>query len=321
MKQSKLSTEDPRLTAYALGELDASEAAQVEEALRNDPSARDAVNDIRAMARELERALENEPIEPRVSTPAVLADVSESETRGQLLRFPSVWLTTAAAASVAAVLAFQALPNQKFANASAPADSESFANAKSPAPAGLEPAAVADDAARRRSMRDGFSDVKPATFREDGLKLGKSVASAETPDAAAAESADALDRNSETESDVVRFDSSEKAIAALNDVHSAVPAVTLNGDLPVLPINRATHVPVIQFNPDFTFASKDFKFNNSIAGSGVLKMTPRKAGTTYEQVLTWSHDASENQNKVPRRDDAVDPLKKSKHSATGAVVE
>src|SRR5688572_1348567 len=62
MKESRFSPDDPRLTAYALGELDPAETAAVEAALRNDPVAREIVADIRATAAQLEAALGAEPV-------------------------------------------------------------------------------------------------------------------------------------------------------------------------------------------------------------------------------------------------------------------
>ena len=57
---SKISPDDPRLTAFALGELEGEELAAVEAALRDDPAARAAVDEIRATARQLEAALVTE---------------------------------------------------------------------------------------------------------------------------------------------------------------------------------------------------------------------------------------------------------------------
>lgn len=57
MNDFKLLPDDPKLTAYALGELEADERAAVERALRDDPVARAAVEEIRATAAQLEGAL------------------------------------------------------------------------------------------------------------------------------------------------------------------------------------------------------------------------------------------------------------------------
>ena len=52
---------DPRLTAYALDELDAAERAEVEAQLAGDPERRRLVEEIRATARLLTEHLQNEP--------------------------------------------------------------------------------------------------------------------------------------------------------------------------------------------------------------------------------------------------------------------
>lgn len=57
MNDPTLSPDDPKLTAYALGELDADESIAVEALLRHDPAARAAVEEIRTAAAQLEGAL------------------------------------------------------------------------------------------------------------------------------------------------------------------------------------------------------------------------------------------------------------------------
>ena len=54
-------TDDPALTAYALGELDAAETARIEERLASDDEARRAVEEIRRTAEVLTRELAAEP--------------------------------------------------------------------------------------------------------------------------------------------------------------------------------------------------------------------------------------------------------------------
>jgi secreted protein with Ig-like and vWFA domain len=61
MNEFKLLPDDPKLTAYALGELDGDERATVEAALRQNPALGAVVEEIRAMAGQLERALASEP--------------------------------------------------------------------------------------------------------------------------------------------------------------------------------------------------------------------------------------------------------------------
>lgn len=61
MNISKFDPEDPRLTAYALGEMDAAERAEFEQWLRLQPDAQNAVEEIRATAALLGTALADEP--------------------------------------------------------------------------------------------------------------------------------------------------------------------------------------------------------------------------------------------------------------------
>jgi Ca-activated chloride channel family protein len=60
MNVQKISPDDPRLTAYALGELAGDERAEIEAALAADPALRAAVEDVRALAAQLEGALAKE---------------------------------------------------------------------------------------------------------------------------------------------------------------------------------------------------------------------------------------------------------------------
>ncbi|MBL9213561.1 MAG: von Willebrand factor type A domain-containing protein [Opitutaceae bacterium] len=74
MHVPKLSPGDPRLTAYALGELSGDERAAVEAALRQNPALRAAVEEIRAVAGQIEAAFAGdavpEPIQPDVKPAA-----------------------------------------------------------------------------------------------------------------------------------------------------------------------------------------------------------------------------------------------------------
>jgi len=62
MAQHTILPDDPRLTAYALGEMEAVERAEFETQLQHDPVARQAVAEIRATVESLTGALANEPL-------------------------------------------------------------------------------------------------------------------------------------------------------------------------------------------------------------------------------------------------------------------
>ncbi len=63
MNDTQLLPDDPRITAYALGELEGDERAAVEQALRQNPALRMTVDEIRATAAQLEAALADETVD------------------------------------------------------------------------------------------------------------------------------------------------------------------------------------------------------------------------------------------------------------------
>src|SRR4051812_22100310 len=95
--------DDPRLTAYALGELDDADRAEVESALADDPSGRLAVEEIRATAQLLAEGLRREP------SPGLAPEQREAIEWRLRRRWPRPWLlsslglATAAAALLAAL--------------------------------------------------------------------------------------------------------------------------------------------------------------------------------------------------------------------------
>ena len=64
---NRLSPDDPKLTAYALGELDPVEQAAVEAAVRADPALQAAVAELRAFTHDLSGALAGEPVDSPAS--------------------------------------------------------------------------------------------------------------------------------------------------------------------------------------------------------------------------------------------------------------
>ena len=104
---------DPRLTAYALDELDAAERAEVEAQLAGDPERRRLVEEIRATARLLTEHLQNEP------SPKLAPEQREAiETRLQSATKPKrrwyhvSWVTVAASLSLLAIGLGLLLPRQ-----------------------------------------------------------------------------------------------------------------------------------------------------------------------------------------------------------------
>jgi len=99
MSTQPFSPDDPQLTAYALGELEAAERAAVEARLRDDPAARAAVEAIRATARQLETALAAEPL-PEVAP----VRVAPRRRLGRILRLPQFYYATATLAAACLVV-------------------------------------------------------------------------------------------------------------------------------------------------------------------------------------------------------------------------
>jgi Ca-activated chloride channel family protein len=123
MNEQTISPDDPKLTAYALGELSGEERAAVETLLKNDPAAQAAVEEIRALAAQLEGALAQEALmDPVVSSEAsaglakeakggkalrTAARVEDDPYRKKVIRFPYVLIGSLAAACFAVVIVLQ----------------------------------------------------------------------------------------------------------------------------------------------------------------------------------------------------------------------
>ncbi len=105
---------EAKLTAYALGELDPAETAEVEALLRCDPSAQAIVAEVRAFAGDLTSALATEPvIDPRAPIPtATGSNAGDATVRtlaagpAKIVRFPYYLVATLSAACFAALIVF-----------------------------------------------------------------------------------------------------------------------------------------------------------------------------------------------------------------------
>jgi hypothetical protein len=98
------SNPDIKLTAYALGELSEDERLAVEARIQNQPALQDEVDQIRALAAQLETELagESAPALTDVQRQAILAAPGAGHDRGRLARFP--WRKISGFAAVAAVV-------------------------------------------------------------------------------------------------------------------------------------------------------------------------------------------------------------------------
>lgn len=147
--------DDPRLTAYALGELDAAEHAEIEAWLARDATARAAVAEIRATTATLGAAL---AWEAGTAEPAPAAGAGAREWRrtqpgdtGRLVRFPQWYFVLSGVAAACFALFFVGAEadrerRQAFARA-AEARTAAFARAARPASAGTTVELVAPESA------------------------------------------------------------------------------------------------------------------------------------------------------------------------------
>lgn len=103
MNELKLTEDDPRLTAYALGELEGDEAAQVEAVVAGDPALKAAVEEARALRALMETVLESEPL-PEVEPLEFKASSQYVMPNRKLVKFPYYWVSGAVAAVFAVMV-------------------------------------------------------------------------------------------------------------------------------------------------------------------------------------------------------------------------
>jgi len=101
MNPNQISPDDPRLTLYALGEMEAHEQAGFEKLLEQDAAARQVVAEIRAMAGTVTAALEQEPVEV-AHKPA-----------GKVLRFPQAYFAISGLAAACFAVFFVLWQNEQ----------------------------------------------------------------------------------------------------------------------------------------------------------------------------------------------------------------
>ena len=86
MNDTRLPSDDPKLTAYALGELNGDERAAVEAALRENPALRLIVEEIRATAAALEAAFARTFAHPKFRAEAEKSQLEISPLYGESIR-------------------------------------------------------------------------------------------------------------------------------------------------------------------------------------------------------------------------------------------
>lgn len=108
MKPVTLSPDDPRLTAFALGELSGDERAQIAAIVQDDPALQAAVAEIRALAGDLTDALATEPVTvPSLSTDGASSrsSLAREVASRRVVRFPYFLISGLAAAGFAVLVA------------------------------------------------------------------------------------------------------------------------------------------------------------------------------------------------------------------------
>jgi Ca-activated chloride channel family protein len=107
MNTHKISPDDPRLTAFALNEMDPAERAEFARMLEEDTAAQAAVDEIRTTAQMLGTALETEPVPtPTPVTTPVPADEYATPKRGKILRFPQLYFVVSGLAAACFAVMF-----------------------------------------------------------------------------------------------------------------------------------------------------------------------------------------------------------------------
>jgi Ca-activated chloride channel family protein len=115
MTQNTLSPDDPRLTAYALNEMPATERAEFEQLLAQDAAARQAVEEIRAAGALFATALENEPAATATAPVRPAAIIPGGDLRkldggprpgARILRFPQFYYMASGLAAACFALFF-----------------------------------------------------------------------------------------------------------------------------------------------------------------------------------------------------------------------
>jgi len=101
MNPNQISPDDPRLTLYALGEMEAHEQAGFEKLLEQDAAAQQMVAEIRATAATVTAALEQEPVE------------TARQPAGKVLRFPQAYFAISGLAAACFAVFFVLWQNEQ----------------------------------------------------------------------------------------------------------------------------------------------------------------------------------------------------------------
>lgn len=145
---------DPRLTAYALGELDAAESAAFAAALANEPAAQAEVNDIRRAADDLRLALADEgtPALTEQQREAIRGSAARGLADGHFGRLRLLYWTLAAAAACVAISTFISPRTGRGARPLSLAQHQAPASPTAPASAAEPESGTTDEARAKRVL-------------------------------------------------------------------------------------------------------------------------------------------------------------------------
>jgi anti-sigma factor RsiW len=279
MKEPKDFYNDPRLTAYALGELEGEERAAVEAALQTDAAARAAVDEIRATARQLEAALAAEPMPefqaitaPLEQRAAIIPGRDPRKLDGgpgrNLIRFPQAYYLVAglAAACFAVMVTLH--------------ESEVGEQRK----AAIEAMQMPEDARKRGAMKSAdAAEAKPSpytqvTFPAPSIPAGRVELQAEAREMAEADNKNALAgsiaANQPADVETVKLPSFDG---------SAAPAHGYSAPETVSGTRGATDIAGVNNSVAYAFPSRDtVKETDGISFAAPTGGAPRdSAGITY----------------------------------------
>jgi Ca-activated chloride channel homolog len=172
---------DPRITAYALGELEGDELKLIEAAVNADPALQAAVTELRGFGGQLSTALGDEPAVAQEATKP-----APKKRRGLVIPFPLHYLATAAAACFAVVVwvrheaikpaeSIQEMPSERVSAPEAAMSSvvDTAALKSVPEPATLPPVAMAAAALPETPVAEVKFDQTLALSGPTGVGLAK----------------------------------------------------------------------------------------------------------------------------------------------------
>ncbi len=189
MNDPTLLPDDPRLTAYALGELEGAERAAIETALRADPALRAEVGSIRATAAQLGTAL---AVEERLGADNVLSfdraaiipsrdprvlDGGQRRAAPNLLRFPQLYFVLSGLAAACFAVMFTLREDKPRGVASTPTIAVTMVSAGSgvgssePSPLPVAVSSLLEPVGPAPALVSAGPAVVPPTFLESDLTL------------------------------------------------------------------------------------------------------------------------------------------------------